>query len=106
MGLDVWVVKQEELLTRPVGVVRDFCFDLAANDANMIGEGNAELWLNKDELTEKAKEFASDWARSEGEKAGPGVAVSAIEENAVKELIDWIGSLPWDDDEITLHLNW
>lgn len=106
MGFDVFVVQDEKLLSRPAGVVKDFCYELAATEANAHGEGNAFLWMNKDEMTEQAKEFAGDWARCEGAKVNPDVAVSVIEENAVKELIDWIGSLPWEDDEITLHFNW
>jgi len=87
MGLDVGKVDIEYLL-RPGGIAYEFAKELAC-EASCVGDGNAFGFYLRDEMEERAKEFAEDRGVSD------------------KELMDWIATLPWDEDNyLTLTFNW
>jgi hypothetical protein len=94
MGLDVGVVKIT-YLDRPAEPMYDFLLALAAGelDEDWGGgwSGNAIVEFMKGSLVEQAK----DWADSKG--------FSPEKQN---ELRQWVEELPWDGDNIVLHLNW
>jgi len=87
VGIDIAKVEIEHL-PRPAGLAYEFIRELACG-CPCIGEGNALGWFERSEMEAKAKEFAKGNALAE-----------AI-------LMDWIASLPWDEDNcLTLHFNW
>jgi len=87
MGLDVGKVNIE-YLPRPAGIAYEFAKQLAC-EASCVGDGNAFGFYLRDEMEERAREFAEDKGASE------------------RELMDWIATLPWDEDNyLTLTFNW
>jgi len=87
MGMDIYEVKLEKL-PRPQGLAYQFTGELAA-EAQSWGEGNAFGFYQREEMKERARRFAND--------------------NPLAEdiLMDWINSLPWDEDGyLTLHFSW
>ena len=89
MGLDVGKVTIQ-YLPRPAGLATEFAWQLAT-EASCSGDGNAFGFYRRDELKEKAKEFAKDNPLLE----------------AILELEDWIAALPWDEaGYLVLTFNW
>ena len=87
MGMDIYEVKLEKL-PRPQGLAYQFIGEMAA-EAQSWGEGNAFGFYQKEEMEERARRFAND---------------NPLAEDV---LMDWISSLPWDEDGyLTLHFNW
>jgi len=87
MGLDIGKV-DIEYLPRPTGIAYEFAKELAC-EASCVGDGNAFGFYLREEMEERATEFAED------------------KEVSDKELMDWIATLPWDEDNyVTLTFNW
>ena len=86
MGFDLWKVNLE-ILPRPTGKAYDFMAALAT-DAICVGEGNAFGWYDREEMEQEARDFAATMTE-------------------LKEILDWIATLPWDDTgNLNLHFNW
>jgi hypothetical protein len=94
MRLDVGVVKIT-YLNRPAQPMYDFLLALAAGeleeDWGGSWEGNAFVEFIRENLVQEA----NVWAERKG---------LSPEEQA--ELQKWVEELPWDGDNIMLHLNW
>ncbi len=94
MALDIGVVTIR-YLERPVGPVREFLFELAGGDLDegWSGgwDGNVFLEMIREDLERKARDYAS----------GQGLS-----QDDAKELLGWVRGLPWERDDIMLHLNW
>ncbi len=90
MGFDVGVMNVE-YLERPRGIVYEFIVELAIS-AGCSGEGNAFGFFSKGEMEERMASFL------EG---------NAASQEQVKELEQWVESLPWSSyGGITLSFNW
>ena len=94
MGLDVGVVNIKYIVA-PTEPARGFLFDLAGGELNegWIGgwDGNVFLQILREDLERRAREYASGQSLSRDDSG---------------KLISWIEDLPWEQDDITLHLNW
>jgi hypothetical protein len=87
MGFDVGKV-EIEYLPRPQELAYEFVKELA-DEASCVGEGNAFGFYLRGEMEARAKEFAKG------------------NELAEAVLMDWIATLPWDEDGyLTLTFNW
>ena len=103
MAMDVWTVKTEySHLKRPAPPIYDFLYDLMLSPST--GQGDDpwihDIWggswdnnglyeFSRADLRRRALNWANDHNRSQAEKA---------------KLRQWIRSLPWNDEHITLHL--
>ena len=94
MALDVGVVNIK-YLENPWGPVRGFLFDLAGEDLDegWIGgwDGNVFLQIIREDLERRATDYAS--------KQG-------LSQTDADKLLGWVESLPWERDDIMLHLGW
>ena len=96
MGLDVWVVKMEHV-DSPTGLLKEFLFDLTENlDWGYDGwgggwEGNAFIEVFKEDLGGRAWDYASK---------------QSLSQTDVNRLLFWVKDLPWERDDIMLHLGW
>lgn len=94
MGLDVGVVKIK-YTEAPKEPARSFLIELAAGDFG-VGwgggwDGNVFLEMYKEDLEGRAREYASQYNLSHCDAA---------------KVLSWIRGLPWEGDDIMLHLNW
>ena len=78
MGFDVGKVTIE-YLPHPAGIAKKFAYQLAC-EASCAGDGNAFASYLRNEMEKRAKRFANNNPLAE------------------QLLIDWIASLPWDED--------
>ena len=94
MGLDVGVVNIK-YIDAPAEPARGFLFDLAGGDLNegWIGgwDGNVFLQILREDLQRRAAEYAS--ARS-------------LSRDDVVKLLSWVETLPWEREDVMLHLSW
>ena len=94
MGLDVWAVETKHI-DSPKGSVREFLFDLAGEDLpeGWIGgwDGNVFLQILREDLERRARDYASERLLSQAD---------------VDRLLSWVKALPWEREDITLHLGW
>lgn len=97
MGLDVGKVSIE-YLPRPDGAVYAFIGELAG-EAGCAGDGNAFDSYFRDEMERRANKFVED------RLSLPGITSQEVEASK-KMVMDWIASLPWDEDSyLTLTFN-
>jgi hypothetical protein len=97
VGLDVGKVSIE-YLPRPDGAAYAFIGELAS-EASCAGDGNAFDSYLRDEMERRANEFVEDRLRL------PGITQQEVEAGR-KVIMDWIASLPWDEDNyLTLTFN-
>ncbi len=94
MGMDVWAVKTEHI-DSPKGSVREFLFDLAGEDLpeGWIGgwDGNVFLQILREDLERRARDYTSE---------------QCLSQTDADKLLSWVEALPWERDDITLHLGW
>ena len=98
MGLDVGKVSID-YLPRPDGAAYAFVKELAA-EASCVDDGKAFVFYFRDEMEKRAEEFAEDKLHL------PGMTTQQVKANKTM-VMDWITSLPWDEDNcLTLTFNW
>ena len=94
MGLDVWSVETKHV-DSPTGIVREFLFDLAGEDLDegWIGgwDGNVFLQILREDLERRGRDYTSE------RNLPPADADT---------LLSWVSGLPWERDDIMLHLGW
>ena len=94
MGMAIWAV-QTEHIDSPKGPVRDFLFELAGEDLpeGWIGgwDGNMFLQMIREDLERRARDYASE---------------QRLSQDDAKELLGWVRDLPWERDDIMMHLGW
>ena len=94
MGLDVGIVNIK-YLDAPIQPVSGFLSELAGEDLydgwGGGWDGNAFLEIYQEDLERRAREYALGQGLSHDDK---------------DKLMAWVRALPWERDDIMLHLNW
>lgn len=103
MAIDVWAVKTEyHLLERPDSLICEFLFDLMLDPDTGVGEDpwDDDTWGGSWD-NNGLYEFRSVGLRKRANNWANGKGLTQVEK---AKLCGWIRNLPWQDDNITLHL--